>query len=338
MDSPIHHGGVAANRTSKTTRSVQLQRHLLLVRHLLKGKPLDRNEVVRLLSCIPEEGDRFLRDLKASWPELEETTSPRSLRLVRARGGVVHDSVAIAAAFGASLAGLFAESTYGPALRDACREVVALVRKPEGFADLDRKFFFVKRGGEVMLPASAGVLDDVIEAVLRNRYVTLSYRRFDGSPERITVRALSVVVADHQLYVIGRDDRGSDHPYRFSRIEEAEVELKTYEYPAPTEYDPDTLFAKSFGVTIGNEFPEREIEIHLTAKWTTFARTHRWHRSQRVDVRKETIVVKLTARICPELVSWVLGFGEEAEVIAPKELREEVARRLQRAAARYSND
>lgn len=327
---------MAAKR--KTNRGVQLQKHLLLVRHLLTGKPLDRTEVVRLLSCNPQEADRFLRDLKTHWPELEEPAGRRALRFVRARGGVVHDSVAIAAAFGASLAGLFAESNYGPALRDACREVVALVRKPEAFADLDRKFFFVQRGGEVMLPASAGVLDDVIDAVLKNRYVTLTYRRFNGSQERITVRALSVVTADHQLYVIGRDEQGRDHPYRFSRIEEADVDVKSFAYPTPAQYNPDALFAKSIGVTIGDEFAEQDIELHLTKKWTTFALSHRWHRTQRVDVRDDRVVLTLTARICPELVSWVLGFGEEAEVLAPDELRREVVRRLRLAASRYSED
>jgi predicted DNA-binding transcriptional regulator YafY len=36
-----------------------------------------------------------------------------------------------------------------------------------------------------------------------------------------------------------------------------------------------------------------------------------------------------------ELTSWVLGFGDQAEVLEPESLREAVAAELSRAAARY---
>jgi hypothetical protein len=42
--------------------------------------------------------------------------------------------------------------------------------------------------------------------------------------------------------------------------------------------------------------------------------------------------VKLRVGICPELEAWILSFGEQAEVIAPKELRDRVGARKTKAA------
>ena len=301
---------VAGKSKGEATRGEQLRRYLLLVRHLVKGKALDRAAVGKLLGCTGEMADRHMRELKKHWPELDETHSPgrRTLRLVRPQGGIVHDSVAIAASFGASLSRLFDGSNYEPGLRTAQAEVVARVRDPLLFANFDRKFYFVQRGGEIMLPDNSGILDDLIDAVLHHRLVTLTYTRFDGSLDNVTIKPLSIVTCDHQLYVVGRDDKGRDHPYRFSRITEADCDVMTFNYPTKAEYDPDQLFAKGIGVFVGDEYPVREIEVRLTPKWATFATFHRWHRTQRVDVRGDHVVVTMTVRVCPELTAWVLGF------------------------------
>jgi hypothetical protein len=47
------------------------------------------------------------------------------------------------------------------------------------------------------------------------------------------------------------------------------------------------------------------------------------------------VSVTLQVRYCRELETWVLGFGEHACVARPERLRETVASRLKKAAARY---
>ena len=37
--------------------------------------------------------------------------------------------------------------------------------------------------------------------------------------------------------------------------------------------------------------------------------------------------MRLRVRVCPELEAWILGFGEQAEVMAPAKLREKIAGR-----------
>ena len=59
------------------------------------------------------------------------------------------------------------------------------------------------------------------------------------------------------------------------------------------------------------------VELKLHKQWTTYAQSHRWHDSQKVEVAADHVIVRVHVRVCPELEAWILGFGEEAEVLAP---------------------
>lgn len=87
------------------------------------------------------------------------------------------------------------------------------------------------------------------------------------------------VVGDHQLYVVGRDDTGDLHPYRFSRIRAVDVLDDTFDYPGRTEYDPEQVFRDSFGIFL--DVPVHDVVLKLHEQWITCAQSHRWHDSRR---------------------------------------------------------
>jgi predicted DNA-binding transcriptional regulator YafY len=231
---------------------------------------------------------------------------------------------AVAACFGASLWPLFEGSSYQAGIRDALRHVVGRTRRKAVFRDIDRKFWFLRRGGEVALLDRAHLLDEVIEAVLHHRVLSIEYTRFSGNVERVRVEPLSIVVHDHQLYVVGRVE-GAMHPYRFARIQAVDVLDDTFAYPSRTEYDPQQVFRDSFGIFL--DLPVQDVEVRLDKQWATYAQSHRWHDSQVVDVADDHVRVRMRVRVCPELEAWILGFGEQAEVLTPSMLRKRVAER-----------
>ena len=146
------------------------------------------------------------------------------------------------------------------------------------------------------------------------------------------IEPLSLAVYDHQLYVIGRPRGGPTHAYRFSRIETAEAVGGTFPYPDKDSYDPERVFADSFGIIVDDKYPIEQIEMSLAPRWASFVRSHRWHRSQESFVRSGRVHVRLRVRVCPELVSWILGFGPEARVIGPPRLKRQIGRLAQRMA------
>jgi len=78
-----------------------------------------------------------------------------------------------------------------------------------------------------------------------------------------------------------------------------------------------------------------DVELRLHKQWATYAQSHRWHDSQVVDVANDHVRVRMRVRVCPELEAWILGFGEQAEVLAPPTLRAQIATRATALRAIY---
>lgn len=206
----------------------------------------------------------------------------------------------------------------------------------QNVCDLDRKFWFVTRGGEVALPRAQDELVEVIEAILREKRICFRYQHFDTRQETIEAEPVTLAVHEHQFYVICRQATGPRvYPYRFARM--SSVKLRgSFAYPSAGEYDPQVVLRPAFGIFIAQSSRIEDVVIRLGPRWRRYVETHRWHESQSHDQKADgTVEVKLHVRICPELRSWILGFGEDAEVLAPASLREETAARLRAAAAQY---
>lgn len=61
-----------------------------------------------------------------------------------------------------------------------------------------------------------------------------------------------------------------------------------------------------------------------------------WHPTQ--EIKRVPTGIELTMEVSGtvELASWVLGFGDQAEVLEPESLREQIGAELARATARYA--
>lgn len=317
-------------------RSASVDRHFLLVEDLLRGREHDRHSLAERLGVQPAMADRLMKAV-LRLPGVHEHKEGRR-RFIKMDLASLAPAppppypTAVAACFGASLWPLFHGSSYEQGIREAARDVVGRTRRRAVFRDIDRKFWFLRRGGEVALLDRSPLLDEIIDAVLRHRVLSVEYTRFTGDAHHLRIEPLSIVVHDHQLYVVARegdgDGAGRLHPYRFARIRAAEALDQTFEYPARAAYDPGQVFRDSFGIFLDK--PVHDVVLKLTKSWATYAQSHRWHDSQQVEVGRDHVMVRLHVRVCPELEAWILGFGDEAEVIAPKALRERIDKKAGR--------
>jgi len=316
-------------------RSASLRRHFLLIADLLRGREHDRHTIAARLGIRPAMADRLIKAALAL-PGVTERRDGRQRR-VRLDAAALPQApsypTAVAACFGSSLWPLFTGTSYEEGIRDALLQVIGRTRRRSIFRDIDRKFWFLRRGGEVALLDRAPLLDEAIEAVLHHRVVSVEYTRFSGAVQRLRLEPLSIVVHDHQLYVVARGDGIPVHPYRFSRFGSIDVLEESFEYPDRSEYDPEQVFRDSFGVFL--DLPVRDVVLKLHTQWAVYAQSHRWHDSQTVEVGADGVRVRLRVRLCPELEAWILGFGEQAEVLAPPELMTRVATRASQLAAAY---
>jgi predicted DNA-binding transcriptional regulator YafY len=311
--------------SKESGRSASIDRHFKLVADLLKGREHDRHSLAKRLGVQPAMADRLMKAALEHLPNVVEGHEGKRRTIKMSAATKVVEPpfpTAVAACFGASLWPLFEGSTYQAGIRDALHQVIGRTKRKSVFKDIDRKFWFLARGGELALLDRAHLLDEVLEAVLQHRVISVEYTRFEGHKMRLRLEPLSIVVHDHQLYVVAKGEDARLHPYRFSRLTEVDVLDDTFPYPTRTEYDPDQAFRDSFGIFLN--LPVQDVELKLAKRWRLFAQTHRWHGSQVVDVMKDHVRVRLHVRVCPELEAWIRGFGAEAEVVAPVGLREKI--------------
>ena len=324
-------------------RLSSIQRTAKLIAALLAGRDLTRSEATALLGVRVAAVDRQLEAIGRHVPLVRERRKGQvHVRIDRSKiaGGAERVPIAtmIAACVGASLAKLFEGTTYEKGMHDLVQYVSREAVHPERFQDSRRQFVFLVRGGEKALPEKEDVLEEVVDALQRRRGLQLRYRDFVGARKSVRIEPLSLAVYDHQLYVIGRPRGGPTHAYRFSRIETAEAVGGTFPYPDKDSYDPERVFADSFGIIVDDKYPIEQIEMSLAPRWTSYVRSHRWHRSQESVVRSGRVHVRLRVRVCPELVSWILGFGPDARVIGPPRLKRHIGRLAQRMARTHHAD
>jgi predicted DNA-binding transcriptional regulator YafY len=245
-------------------------------------------------------------------------------------------TTAVAACLGASMAPVFAGSAYAGGLLEAARHLARATNREDRLEHLERKFFFIDRGGDAALPEASGALDEIVDAVIEEQPVAFQYVDFDDKTTRERVQPLSVAIYDHQIYLFGRKEAGKLRLYRLARIKNPVRGGRRFNYPSKAEFDPRRVFRDSFGVFLPKEGgrPE-EVVIRLHRRWRVHARTHRWHPSQAVHFGTQHLTVRIQVCICPEVEMWILGFGDQAEVLAPDHLRKTIAQRVMACARQY---
>lgn len=237
-----------------------------------------------------------------------------------------------------SLSSLFSGLRYEAQMRSLRDTLVRHAGLRQEAEYLDRKFMFLAGGGDQAVATAAHVLDDVLEGILRSQELDVVYSDFGGDTTTSSIRPLSLIVHQHQLYVVAfHKGHQRYHPFRLARIRAVELSGRPFEYPGTAEYNPGSLFTDSFGIFVADR-PPAKVRVRLAARWATYAQSHRWHPSQKTTVRRDGRVdVELRVITCPELLQWILGFGHEAEVLAPKILRERVHHVVRQMAKPYRN-
>ncbi len=320
-----------------------VERAMRFLNEALAGKSLTDKESAAAMGGIGlARARKILAAIRSTLKgaEREPDSWPFRTRVMGIRRGAPTMEVAVAATLGAALSSLFEGSKIEHRMRDALDYVTSASPRPQKFESFDRKFFFVRRGGERSLPARAAELDTLAKAILNGQVVRFDYRKSGGEEQRrVRLQPLSLAIYDHQIYVVGRRlPEREVRQYRFSRTRKVELRPEHFEYPTESEYDPRALHRNSFGVFSQPNVKADVVEVRLRGFWAAgYAECHRWHASQENIPSGDTVLVRLTVAICPELKMWILGFGPDAIVEAPAQLREEIAQMTREAAARYAS-
>lgn len=178
-------------------------------------------------------------------------------------------------------------------------------------------------------------LDDLFQAVADLRPLHCRYQRAkDSREDRITIHPYAMVLYKDAIYCVGLHvGRGEIRTFLLDRMRDTEC-AATERFDLPDDFSVDDYFQGQFGIFRGGE-PKRVV-IDFDARVAEFVRTRRVHPSQDLAPLPGG-GVRLTMEIgdLTEVSTWILGFGETAQVIEPPDLVERIKNELKGALARY---
>ncbi len=183
---------------------------------------------------------------------------------------------------------------------------------------------------------AADALSLLRDALIYQYRVTLRYRR--GGKGRASVYQVdpySLIFHKGGLYLFGfAHNRQALRTFAAERIAAVTLEKERFEIPA--EFRPEEQFGSAFGIVEEEVMPVR---VRFSPEIAHTVRDRLWHPSQRIEELPDGgIILSFEAGGKMEIISWLLSYGEHAEVLAPAGLREEVAGKVRETAARYVSE
>ena len=157
----------------------------------------------------------------------------------------------------------------------------------------------------------------------------------DSAPRSARVRPYLIEpsLQTHALYLVGFDEtRNAIRTFKIERIRDVSVTPDSFEAPAAGLVE--AMFDRAWDI-IADQDPV-EVVIRFSPSVAARVQEARWHPSQRVAIESDgSLVWRATVAGTIEIRLWALSWGDDAEVVAPASLRDDVAATHRRAGDRY---
>ncbi len=182
-------------------------------------------------------------------------------------------------------------------------------------------------------------LEPLLDAVLRRKTVHFLYRSLrNPEPQERTLDPYGLYGQSGRWYLVGFDYlRDALRSFRVSRIQDGVELFRSGEGPdfdVPRDFDLDSFSSKQpWEFDEGEETTATIRFAPRIAWWVEQSFAARYNYTTRPDGAG---VLELSVRNLEALLSWVLSFGEDAEILGPPELRHKMREWLEEAKMAWS--
>ena len=194
-------------------------------------------------------------------------------------------------------------------------------------------------------PRDAGFSERVhrlTRAWAERRVVTLDYEpaRYaaDAAARRAVVRPYLIEpsLQTHALYLIGWDEtRNGLRTFKIERIRDVALTPRTFELPEGD--GVESAFRRAWDIIADQ--PPADIVLRFAPSVAARVREATWHPTQRLEQEDDgSLIWRATVAGTIEIRLWILSWGDDVEVLAPPELRKDVAQTHRRAGERYARE
>jgi proteasome accessory factor B len=178
---------------------------------------------------------------------------------------------------------------------------------------------------------------DLAGAIAQRRVCRLVYISFHERKQiMVTVHPLRLLFQSRAWYLIAYSPREKQaRTYKLGRIRKLTVTAR--KFTPPRGLDPDEYFGEAWSM-----IPEGrlyDVHLHFEPKVAGNVAEVYWHRRQAVQWNDDgSIEFRVTVDGLGEITWWILGYGDEVEVVGPPELRDRVAAVAASMARKYHRE
>ena len=166
------------------------------------------------------------------------------------------------------------------------------------------------------------VFDRISQATAKRRQLKIRYRKPNQKPEERVIDPYQLANINNEWYLYAFDHKRCDiRCFVPTRILDVESTGKIFE--RPDSFTLDKYLADSFGVYKGDE--SYSIRVRFTKTVAPFIKEKNWHPTQQIkNLNDGSVELSLQLSHLSDIQRWILGWGSQATVLAPKELAEAV--------------
>jgi predicted DNA-binding transcriptional regulator YafY len=332
----------AASRARRAD-SQQLVRQWALLRLLSEsGRAFSVKELAEQLQVSKATVQRDLATLERDFALVEESVNKQKKvwridQKVRALEALTFGTTELLAlhASKAALAGL-----VGTPLHDDLQSVLLKIRgflspRHNGGLDAMARVFTTHVRGHIDYGGQTELIDELADAIARRRWCTLEYHAaWKGTTKTHRARPLRLVWHRSALYLLAcLGDHQRVTTLAVQRIRSLELDDRQA-FPDP-KLDLDAHVHKAFGIFVSETEEEVEILFDRDIAWRVEERTH--HPAERKErLADGRLRYRLRSSAQWEIIPWVLGYGPQAELVAPASWRECLRASAEATLGRYA--
>jgi proteasome accessory factor B len=201
---------------------------------------------------------------------------------------------------------------------------------------LDTRFLAVPEPSKQYGGRVSDVIDEVVTALVYNNPLDATYRKASGVAKIYALEPYTLATFRQGLYVFARDTRANQvKTFAIERFTDV-VRRRTVRFELPTGWTPQAHIHHAFGIISG---PPVGVVLAFHERVSAYIRERTWHPTQTFGTRPDgRLELRMYVADTIELRTWILGFGDDVEVLQPTDLRSGIADSMRRAIERYEAD
>jgi len=311
----------------------------LFVRLLFSGESYSLTELSHMLSCSKQTVLRLIDDIDLSYNvEIEQSViGNRHYYRIKKPTRVPLMSISETEFLVLQMCRDFTAQFLGKKL---FMEVTNTLLKSHALASGSNKncgtspFFANFCPGTIDYTPHHDTIHTLIEAMKQKKVCTITYQAImEIKPKTYAIMPLKLFSHKDTIYLHARIHTGNgrkgkamefDPLLAVHRIKKVTMTDTAYEFP--DDYNFVKVFNKNFGVIKEQVF---KVEAEFTGWAAKYVVERIWSPDQKIKkAGKNKIVLAFTASSEPEVISWLLWFGEEAKVIKPEHMVDKMMRAI----------